>query len=888
MKKIKLTINGREKEVIADDNMVLLDLLRDDLKLTGAKQSCDRKGQCGACTVIVNKKATLSCLTKVSRLEGAKVITVEGLGTSENPHLLQKAFCLAGAIQCGFCTPGMIMAAKALLDENLNPTDEEIKYALRRNLCRCTGYKKIIEAVQLAASFMRGEINPDDITPKPTDPPRGVSHIRPSAMAKACGTANFTADIDMPGAAEIAMVLSPYAHAEIKGIDFSEAEKVHGWIGGMTAKDIKGTNRIKMAVEDRPLLCEDKVHCLGAPVAIIVAETRAQALEAAEKVKVEYNILPTLSSPEEAMAEGAPRVHPDIPNICFEQPLIKGDIESGWKEATTVVEDHFTTQIVHQAPLEPENSVAFMEGEGEDAELVVIGRSINIHLHKANIQDALGFDSVRYEEAYSGGNFGQKLEISSEGFTAAAALHFNRAVRYTPSLYESMLISSKRHAYDMKFKIGANADGKIVALDMDLVADNGAYNSAGHKFILRALHMLTSAYYVPNIHVASKLVYTNNPYGSAARGAGPPQVHFALESAVEMLAKKCGIDPLEFRRRNSLKTGQTKATGHVVVDVWPFPEQCEDMKPLWERAKKERDAAQNGTVKRGIGLGAAAFGIGFPGDQASSAVEIGEDDIVTIYAAAADPGEGTDSMMTQLAGKVLGLPLDRIRAQLRSTGNTSPAGPASGSRVTLMIGGATVDALQKLRKAMDEAGGKTFKALTDAGKPTRCIGKRNTVDSAPLDPKTGQGPSPETDVMSIQLAEVEVDTTTGEVKIVKMSSTVDSGPIINPNNFTGQMEGGMDMGVGYALREIYVAGETKDWRTLKFPTFKTSFDSEVVTRETPRKEGTLGSTGVGEMAMLSTAPAVINAIEDACGARITELPATPERVLAALKAAGKA
>ena len=869
---------------MVDENLVLLDLLRENFKLTGAKQSCDRKGQCGACTVIVNKKAVLSCLTKVHTLEGAEVISLEGLGTPENPHYLQEAFVLAGAIQCGYCTPGMIMAAKALLDTNQKPTSEEIKHALRRNLCRCTGYTKIIEAVKLAARFIRGEVTPSDIRPKPTDPKMGVSHPRPSAMDKACGTAHFTADIHMPDAAEIVVVRSPHMHAEILGIDCSKAEGMPGVIGTLTAEDIKGTNRLKYIVEDRPVLCEDKVRTLGDAVVVVVAKTKEQAAAAAEFVEVEYKLLQVIASPQEAIAEGAPQIHNDWKNLCFSQPIIKGDAKEAFKDAAAVIESSFSTQINHQAPMEPENSIAYLEkGDvGEEDTLVVMGRSINIHLHMATLQTALGYENIRYEEPFSGGQFGIKLEIFTEAIAAAAALKFQCPVRYIPSLAESMMITCKRHPFDMKIKLGADASGKLTAMDMDITVDNGAYNSIGNVIINRALHMLSSSYYIPNIHVESRLMYTNNPWGSAARGAGPPQVHYALECSIDMLAKKLDMDPLAFRKMNSLQPGQTKATGHP-AEQWAFEGLCDEMKPHYDRALGDASVSTSSTMKRGVGLGAAAFGIGFPGDKAMAVVELEEDDKVTVYAAAADPGEGNDSMLTQLAAEVLEMSLDEVRAVSRTTETTPAAGPASGSRVTYMIGGAAVDALKNLKLAMDKVGSKSYQAFKDAGCPTRYTGNKSAIETAPLDPETGQGPSADSDVHSIQMAEVEVNTETGEVKVVKITTAVDAGPVINPNNFEGQLEGGMDMGVGYALREKYIAGETKDWRTFKFPTMKTSFDMEVIVRQTPRIRGTLGATGVGEMSMVATAPAVINGIENACGILITDLPATPEKVLAALQ-----
>lgn len=287
MKKVNLRINGHPVQVAADNSYVLLDLVRETMGLTGTKQSCDRKGQCGACTVIVNGKAVLSCLTKVSGLNGAEVITVEGLGTPENPHLIQEAFVLAGAVQCGFCTPGMIMAAKALLDKNPNPSREEIKTALRRNLCRCTGYTKIIEAVELAGRFLRGETTPDAVRPAADTDALRTNHPRPSGLSKACGTAQFTADIRIPGALELVALRSPHPHARILSIDPSQALNMPGVTGVMTAKDIEGTNRLKFVVPDRPVLCEDRVRYIGDPVAVVAAETREQAVAALDKIIVE-------------------------------------------------------------------------------------------------------------------------------------------------------------------------------------------------------------------------------------------------------------------------------------------------------------------------------------------------------------------------------------------------------------------------------------------------------------------------------------------------------------------------------------------------------------------------------------------------------------------------
>jgi aldehyde oxidoreductase len=881
LEKVNLTINGVQREIQVCPEQVLLDLLRRDLGLTGTKQSCDRKGQCGACTVIINKKAVRSCLKKVVDLDGAEVITVEGLGTPDNPHLIQEAFVLAGAIQCGYCTPGMIMAAKALLDQNPDPDLPAIKKALARNLCRCTGYTKIIDAVRLAGRFIRGETTPEAVRLSLKPDMIGESHPRPSAMLKACGLAEFGADIKLENAVELAVVHSTEFHAIIKSIDTSAASTMPGVLGIMTADDIKGTNRLKLIEPDRPLLCEDKVRTLGDPVAIVGAETREQARAAAAAVKVTYEPLPVMMTPEESLAEGAYQIHPHSHNLCYSQPQVKGDTAGAISQAAAVVDAEFNTQTNHQAAMEPEPCVAYLEGKGDDAQLIVYGRSIMIHTTAGTLREAVGWENLRYREPYSGGQFGIKVNVTSEGIAAAAALHFRRPVRYVPSLAEAMLLTSKRHAFSMKVKLAANADGRITAYTNDFTVNKGAYFLTGPVIPKRALHMLSGAYFIPNVEAMARLAYTNNTAGGAARGAGPPQVTFALECAVDMLAEKIGIDPLEFRKLNSLQVGQTRSTG-AGVNEWPFPELCEAIRPHFKRAQKDAAAYRSGIIKRGVGIACHSFGVGEAGDEAELAVEMDPDDGITIYAALADPGEGNDSMLTQLASHMLGIPLDKIRLYTRDTEKTVEMGASASSRMTYMGGGALVNALENLQQAIKEAGTNTYTGLQQAGKPVRYEGKKTVAGSSDFDPKTGQADSYESQVHNIQMAEVEVNTETGEVSVIKMTTAIDSGPIINPQNLQGQLEGGMDQGIGYALREEFIPGKTKDWLSFKFPTIENSFDVEIITRETPRLNGTMGATGVGEMTMVSTAPAVINAINNACGIRIYDLPAIPEKIKAAL------
>jgi len=447
-----------------------------------------------------------------------------------------------------------------------------------------------------------------------------------------------------------------------------------------------------------------------------------------------------------------------------------------------------------------------------------------------------------------------------------------------------MLLTNKRHPFDMKVKLAADENGKLTAFTIDYIVDNGAYQIIGIYVIMRAMWMLSGSYNIPNVNAMGKLVYTNNPAGGAARGAGPPQVTFALESAMDMLAEKIGMDPLRFRKINSLLPGQSVSTG-MVYEQWPFPELCDAIQAKYDSAKKEAATLKSGPIKRGVGIATHAFGIGGPGDAGRVAVELDPDDGITIYAAVADPGEGNDSMLTQIASHLTGIPMDKVRLMTRDTDHTAEMGPAAASRMTYMAGGSLVLAIEQLKKAMEEAGVKTYEGLTKAGKPIHYVGSKKAAgQEGPLDPVTGQGPSFESRVHNIQMAEVDVNTDTGEVQVIKMTTAVDAGTVINPQNLEGQLQGGMDQGVGYALREEYVHGKTRDWVTFKFPTMKTSFPTDIIIRETPRVKGPLGATGIGEMTMVSTAPAIINAIYDACGVRIFDLPATPEKIKAALAA----
>ena len=433
----------------------------------------------------------------------------------------------------------------------------------------------------------------------------------------------------------------------------------------------------------------------------------------------------------------------------------------------------------------------------------------------------------------------------------------------------------------MRTRMGADTNGNITGIEMDMVVENGAYTSIGPGIIERALGMLSSGYNIPNVAVDAKLVYTNDAWGGAARGAGPPQANFALESCLDLLAAELKMDPYEFRRLNTLQKGQTTSNGQE-AEEWAFNACLDRLEPDYRKAKQAAAAGKSGRLRRGVGLAGSSFGIGEPGDVSHVAVEIDADGGLSIYGSIADPGEGNDAMLSQLGAHLTGLPLEKIRLNTRDTEETPNSGVSAGSRQTYMSGPALVNAVNALKKALSETGAKTRDELVKAGKPVRYMGI-NTMSHTGMDRHTGQGKLWDSYCHGVQMAEVEVDTQTGEVRVVKMTAVVDPGRIINPLAVICQVEGGMDMGAGMALREEYVHGESVDWITYKFPRVDTAFEKEAILLESPRRNGPLGATGIGEFTLVPTHPAIINAIEDAVGVRIYDMPATPEKILAALR-----
>jgi aldehyde oxidoreductase len=858
-----------------DPQKSLLKIIREDLKLTGTKDGCSA-GHCGSCAVLMDGEVVLSCRIPVAKAQGKEITTIEGIGTLKNPHPLQLAFAKTGAIQCGFCTPGMIIRAKSLLDKNLDPSRDEIKKALQPHICRCTGYQKIFEAIELAASYLRGKTKSIELklTGRGTI---GQPVTRPDALEKATGTTLYAADIAVDGCAYIKVLRSPHHHAKIVQIDKKEAEVIPGVLTVLTAEDVKGTNILKMAGDDQPILCGNKVRFIGDPVAAVVATSEEIASYATEKIEVIYEPLPPVLTPEEALKEGAIRVHEDRPNLFFEQPIIHGDVKKGFAESELVLEKTYTTQSVEHGYLENDAGVAYIH---ENGQLIIMSASQNIHAHRKTISEALGLspDKVRVIQTPTGGAFGGKLDVSVGGILGLAALKLKRPVKLVYTRSETFAATPKRHPFLMRVKVGAKKDGTLMALDFDLTADGGAYKSFSNSVTQRGLIHSQGPYRFPNANVYGKAAYTNTAFKGAMRGFGVPQVAFAMESILDELAMELKMDPLALRMKNGFVQGDTTICGQVLDHAIGFQECIKTLKPLYEKALNQAKANTTNEIKRGVGLGGVWFGPGRSApDQSEAWAELLPDDTLQVWIGAADMGQGAETTFWQIAAETMGFPLEKVKVFTTDTEITPDGNFSAGSRQTYVSGRAVQMAVEELKKAMDENKVKSYDEMKAKGLPSLYKAVNKPVTSRP-DPKTGQGVPWETYSFGIQMAEVAVEIKTGKVDVLKITSVHDLGTVINIQNVEGQLHGGIYMGLGYALMEEFVYTKTDSFAKFKVPRAKDMPDMEVITLNIPRKKGPFGASGTAEYADVPTAPAIANAIHHACGARIRDLPITPEKI----------
>lgn len=903
-------VNGVTRQVLVEENETLASFLRERLLLTGCKIGCGQ-GHCGACNVIVDGKVTRSCITKLSRLpDNAEITTIEGIGTLSDMHPLQVAWMAHGCAQCGFCSPGFIMTSKVLLDNNPNPTREEVRdwFQQNRNLCRCTGYKPLVDAVMDAARVIRGEITKEDLVFKPTgDSIVGTSYIRPSAAQKVTGSWDFGADdaLKMPkDTLRLALVQAEVSHALLKGVDTSEAEKMPGVFKVITAKDVPGKNRINGLVMlplnnkcdgwDRPILCDEKIFQFGDAIAIVAADTEEHARAAAAAVKVDIEELPAYMNAMDAIAEDAIEIHPGTPNAYYETNCIKGP-DMDFDAAPNVVEIESYCSRQPHLHLEPDCGYAYID---EDGMLTIHSKSIGLHLHMPMIADGIGvpLEKLRLVQNHTGGTFGYKFSPTNEAILGVAALVCQRPVSLVFNMYQNITYTGKRSPAFMHIKLAADENGKLLGLWGDNYIDHGPYSEFGDLLTHRLSQFTGAGYHIPTIRNKSQTVFTNHAWGSAFRGYGSPQSFMGSEIAIDVLAAKMGMDPFDIRELNCYKESEhsTIPTGYE-PDVYCLEEMYKVARPLYEAGKKrvaEKNAASNGRYKYGIGVSSGVYGSGLDGVDSSQAyAELNPDGSVTMYVSWEDHGQGADMGTLVSAHETLrqaGITPEQIHLVMNDTKVTPNSGPAGGSRSQVMTGNACRLAAENLLAAMKKDDGtyRTYDEMVAEGIETKVLGQWVATACAdrPIDQATAQGDPFSVYMYTLFLPEVCVDTETGKVTVEKFTCVADVGTIMNKLLVDGSFYGGLAQGIGLALSENFEDLE-KHTTLLKcgIPYPKdVPDDIELHYVQTPRPNGPYGAAGCGEAPLDAPHPAILNAIYNATGARIMQVPATPDVVKAAL------
>jgi len=906
MAHIEFKVNGAHVQLDVPPEIMLVEVLRDLLHLTGVKVGCG-VGECGACTVLLNGRPVASCITPAYKANGGEVITIEGISDSgtDNLHVIQKAFLVEGAVQCGFCTPGMVLATKALLDSNPDPDEATIKREFNGHLCRCTGYETIIKAVKTAGYALRNEKDislPQAVAGEVV----GKSVIRRDGMEKVKGSLRYGADYYPEGGLFAVPVFSKYPSAEVKAIHLDEARSFPGCVDIVTADDIPGKNAQGIIIADQFVLVPvgKKVRCIGDILVLVIGISEKAAREAAQKVVVEYEELQGIFTPRDALAPDAPILHEPRPgdnpsNVMYATHVESGDVEKALESSDLVIEREFDTPFVDHAYMEPE--AGFSEWSDEKGVTVhMASQAITIHSYNVASIMNLPPEKVRLIHISPGGAFGARNDMSLHPYLALAAWKTKKPVRMVLTRLESLYLHTKRHAMHHKLRLGCSSDGKFQALDCEILADTGAYSSAGIPVLDQATLFATGPYEIPNIRISGLSVYTNNLPCGAMRGFGIPQSAYAIECLVDEVAEKLGISPFVIRRKNGLRIGSRTATGQILNASVPFLQTIDRAEEEVERALKELPPPLPG-LKRGIGIASSyknvGLGLGMP-EPTGVILELQPDGKILVLFGGAELGQGSDTTIAQIAADALQVPYNQIEVYACDTGKTPDGGITSASRTTYMSGNAVMEAAPEFKAMLaDEVGhlGPYHEyELVDAGKNLQENGRKliyshtyNPPKTFPLDAK---GEDERTNFVTFsyatQAAILDVDPTTGEVEVRKMIAVHDVGRTINPLGAKGQIEGSCIIGMGYALSEELILDKgylaTDTLAKIGIPTIAHSPSIEVVLLEDPEPTGPFGAKGIAEAATVPSAPAVINAIHDAVKVRIYRLPATPDRVAGAI------
>lgn len=836
MEQYRFIVNGRE--VMTEEDKPLLRYLRDDLKCKSVKDGCS-EGACGTCTIIIDGKAMRSCILTTKKAVGKNIVTVEGLSTKEKEAYVY-AFGRCGSVQCGFCIPGMVMSAKALIDENPNPTEEDIKKAIRGNICRCTGYKKIIEGIDLAAKVLRGEEKILSGLECGEDFGIGQSAFRVDVREKVLGTGEYPDDVEMENMAYGGAVRTEYPRAKILKIHTEAAESLPGVLCVLKAEDVPN-NKVGHIQQDWDVMIAegDITRCIGDALCLICAETPS-ILEAAKKlVKVEYEVLEPVRSIAEARAENAPKIHQNG-NLCQQRHVSRGDAKTAIANAKYVVTDSFSTPFTEHAFMEPECAVAFPYKDG----VKVYTTDQGAYDTRKEISIMMGWDPSRIvvENKLVGGGFGGKEDVSVQHIAVLMALKANRPVKVKFSRQESINFHPKRHAMEGTFTLACDENGIFQGLDCEINFDTGAYASLCGPVLERACTHSVGPYTYQNTNILGYGYYTNNPPAGAFRGFGVCQSEYALEMLIDRLAEMVGISPWEIRFRNAIEPGKVLPNGQIADCSTALKETLLAVKDVYE--------AHPGRAGIACALKNAGVGVGLP-DKGRARAEV-LDGKLRVYTAASDIGQGCRTVFTQILQSETGLPIEKLSISRGSTEDSPDSGTTSGSRQTLITGEAVRGLAAEVKKDLDAAGGKL----------EELNGKEYFYEFFdPTDKLGADLPNPKSHVAYAFATNVAI--LDDEGRVTDVYAAHDSGKVMNPVSIQGQIEGGVLMGMGYALTEDF---PLKDC----VPTAKLGTLGLLRANQIPNihaiyvEKDTLlpfarGAKGIGEIASIPIAPAIANA-----------------------------
>ena len=844
---ITFKLNNDEIRYEGNENKTLLDFIRKDKGLTSVKDGCSGQAACGACTVEINGKAVLSCVTKMNKLQGAEVFTPEGFPKYVK-DTIAKALVNEGGVQCGFCTPGFISRTKVLLQENPQPTVEEVRKAIKSHICRCTGYKKIENGILTAAEAIKKNKR---LEIHKTSGKIGESEPKYQAYETAIGERKFVDDITLPNMFFGALKFSDYPKAKIIKIDFSEAEKLNGVKKVFTAKDIPGEKKVGLIIQDWSVMIGEgeTTHYIGDIIAGVVAETEEIARKATELIKVEYEVFKPVTDVFEAI-EGE-RVHPERPNNFDTVQFTTGDAEKAMKKAKYISKGRYETQRIEHAFLEKEAAIALPDGKGG---IELLSQSQGVYEDRRQVAMILNLpeDKVRVTLIPNGGGFGGKEDLSVQGQTALFAYLLNKPVKISLTREESIRLHPKRHPVFMDIEVGADENGKLVALKLEAVGDTGAYASVGMKVLERVAGHAAGGYYIPDVNMVAKTVYTNNIPSGAMRGFGANQVTFALESCIDDICEQGGFDRWKFRWDNALTDGLKTSTGQKVYGV--------GVRACLEALKDDFYSAKYAGIACGIKNSGVGNGMI---DESKVIIDIISENKIVIKHGWTEMGQGVHNMALQTLCEETGLKPEIIDVEVDTEAQIK-TGMTTSSRATALVGLAVINASKSLKedlktKSLKDLAGKSYRGqfeFTKSNKPG------DNVENPIIHYSYGY---------AAQLCILN-----DKGKIEKFIAAHDAGKIMNKMLFEGQIEGGVHMGLGYALSEDLPMeeGYLVHDRYRKLGILRAHETPEIVVKGIEVKDeiGPYGAKGIGEIGLVPTAGAVANAYYRFDGIRRYKLP----------------